>query len=46
MQIDDVMLSEAKHLLFRPDENKSGFFSPAKSAGLQNDNITTFFSSL
>ncbi len=32
------MLSEAKHLLFsRRNENKSRFFSPAKSAGPQND---------
>ncbi len=32
------MLSDAKHLFFScRTENKSRFFSPAKSAGLQND---------
>jgi len=37
------MLSEAKHLLFSGDlANKSRFFSPAKDAGLQNDNLWIF----
>ena len=41
--MDDVILSEAKDLLYScAIENKSRFFSLAKSAGLQNDNHFDF----
>jgi hypothetical protein len=40
---DGVILSEAKNLLFISDaENKSRFFSPADTAGLQNDTSRGF----
>ena len=43
-----VILSEAKNLLFISDsENKSRFFSPANTAGLQNDtHLAGFFNKL